>query len=414
MKLRPYQIDAIRAVRKLRSDGAKAILVVAPTGSGKTTIGGELVDVEEPVTWVAHRRELVFQARDRLVSRFGARAVGVVMAGEPPTAGARVTVGTVQSLRFALPPADGGVLLDEAHHYVSEDWQSVVGLCKPAWLFGLTATPQRGDGTPMGDLFEHLVPVASYSELIRDGYLVRTALLQPPEDLGNNLAMDPLDAWAKHAGNAQTFICCARVSIAQEMAQRFRDHGVVAATVHAETAKRERDDILGRFRSGRVRVLTYVDTMTEGVDVPEAACMMLAKNFGTVGGYIQTVGRVLRPSRDKTHALVIDLCGTTLRHGPPTKDRSYSLAGRPISGEGFPPGGGGVPTFEQSIVGVELRASGWAPTTAPVATDPVDVVARRTEFNRLRDMARQHRMRDGFAAAKYHEKFGEWPSGEWA
>jgi superfamily II DNA or RNA helicase len=417
MKLRTYQTKAVGATERHWDAGVRSVLLVAPAGAGKTMIGAELARHDERVLWVAHRRELVLQARDRLVQLFGGDQVGVIMPGVEERPRARIQLGTVQTLAFRekLPRA-GLLVLDEAHHYVAEEWQTLVTRCEKLRTAGLTATPQRGDGTPLGDIFDKLVPVASYSALIKEGHLVPAAILQPPEDLGNDLALDPFEAWTKYSGGALSFVCCARVSIALALAQKFRDHGVIASTITAETPTRERDEMLAKFRGGKVRVLTYVDTLTEGVDVPEAACIILAKQFGTVGAYIQTAGRGGRPAPGKTHMMLVDLTGASLRHGSPTMDRIYSLEGRPISGEGHPhEGGGGQPAFEQEVKGLELQASGWQPSAMaePVPVKRADEGERKAEFFRLRDMARKHRMRDGFAAAKFHEKFGEWPRSDW-
>lgn len=416
MSLRKYQAEAVEAVRQHWANGSRAVLLVAPTGAGKTVMAAELLADNEPALFVAHRREIVLQTIERLRRRFGSRTVGAILAGEPVNARARIQVGTVQSLvaRGERPDASK-IVLDEAHHYVAPDWRVLVDIYGRALTVGPTATPQRGDGTPLGDIFDVLVPVASYSELIAAGYLVPALTLQPPMPLGDDLAQDPFDAWRKYSGGGRTFVACARVSIAHAVAKRFRDHGVIAAAIDGTTPKRERDRMLEAFRAGRLRVLVYVDTMTEGVDVPEAECLILAKNFGTVGVYIQTVGRVLRPAPGKTRAIVIDLTGCTIHLGLPAMDRAYSLEGKPISGMvGHGLGGGGDgPTFSQEVRGLELRAvNGEAP--APVIAAPIDETERRADYARWLGLARQHRMRDGFAAVKYREKYGEEPRREWA
>lgn len=414
MTLRAYQTLVVQTVDRRLGRTVRALLVVAPPAAGKTTIGVAIARKWETVLWVAHRQELVRQARDRLVGELGA-AVGVVMPGVQPTPRAPVQVGTVQSLIKRGPKAPALVVLDEAHHYEADDWSALLERFPKACRLGLTATPQRGDGRPL-DNFDELVVAGSYSELIRDGFLAPIAVLQPPRDLDNDLAQDPLAAWLKHSGGVSTFACFGRVSIALDYAKRFRDHGVIAETIHAGTSSREREQVLDRFKLGRTRVLTYVDTMTEGVDVPEAACILLAKNFGNVGQYLQTVGRVGRPAPGKSHGLLLDLTGASRRHGSPTMDRVYSLEGRPISGEGFGGGGpGGAPDFEQQVFDLQLKATGWQrpAAPAPVKVNPIAERERKAEYLRLRGLARAHRMRDGFASAKYREKFGESPKSEW-
>lgn len=413
MDPRPYQAEAIAKVRSCWSDGARSVCLVAPTGAGKTFLGQCLVDNSRAL-WVAHRRELVLNAAERLRAAFG--SVGVIMPGEYADERARIQVGTVQTLlaRKVLPSADL-LVLDEAHHYVAEEWKALSQAYSGALTLGLTATPERQDGTPLGDIFERMVVAANYSELVRDGFLVSARVLQPVKNLGNDLARDPVDAWFEHSGGERTFLFTLRVATAETYAQRFRDRGVRAEVIHANTPKRDRDEALQRFRSGITKVLCNVNTLTEGVDVPEAGVALLARSFGHVGGYLQVVGRVLRSSPGKADALVIDLCGSTLRYGMPTNDRVYSLKGRPISGEGPEGGGGGPGELKQEIRNVDLvPAPGSARATPePVLAQVVDDAERRAEFHRLRDLARKHRMRDGFAAAKYREKYGEWPREEW-
>lgn len=417
MTPRPYQANAIAAVESHWGDGIRSVCLVAPTGAGKTFLGQSLTG-RRTALWVAHRRELVLNAADRLRQAFGRDAVGIIMPGEFATPGARIQVGTVQTLlaRKALPAAER-LVLDEAHHYMAEDWRELRRAYGESLTLGLTATPERQDGEALGDIFEKLVVAAHYSELVTDGFLVPARVLQPPKQLGNDLAQDPIQAWLKHSEGTQTFVFMLRVAAAEELAKRFRDIGVRAQVIEANTPRRERDDTLESFRRGHTRVLCNVNTLTEGVDVPQARCALLARGFGHVGGYLQCVGRVLRPADGKPDAIVIDLCGATRRFGMPTDDRRYSLKGRPISGGEAPEGGGGG-DVTQKVLSLELQMAApgaWKPGVAAQAeARPVDEEARRAEFVRLRDLARKHRMRDGFAAAKYREKYGEEPSGDWA
>lgn len=420
-KLRPYQSKAVESVRSHWSAGVRAVCLVAPTGAGKTVMGEELVGGAGPVVWVAHRRELITQTAERLRARFGSSSVGVIMPGEYETPKARVQVATVQTLlaRDARPMAST-LVLDEAHHYVATDWYGVATEYPKANVVGLTATPERGDGEPLGDMFRALVVAASYSELVAGGFLVPVRVFRPAVRLGDDLAQDPFEAWVKHSEGSQAFVFCARVEIAKALSKRFRDGGVMAGTIEAKTPKAERDDLLARFRSGKLRVLTNVNTLTEGVDVPEARTVILARAFGHVGAYLQAVGRVLRPAKAKKDAILIDLTGASIAHGLPTDDREYALTGRAISGEGsFGGGGGERPDFSQEVRGMALEMVARGALSKGEKPDDVDVVKvdeteRRGEYERLVSLAKQHRMRAGFAQAKYQEKFGEWPAEEWS
>lgn len=416
MTLRDYQQAAVSAVRACWAHGSMSICLVAPTGAGKTRMGEELIADDKPALWVAHRRELVIQTALRLRTRFGARDVGVIMPGEYASPKARVQVGTVQTLiaRESRPVAKT-LVLDEAHHYVAEDWRQLLDAYPGVRCVGPTATPERGDGEPLGDIFDDIVVAASYSQLVATGHLVPVRLYQPREHLGNDVAQDHVEAWSKYSEGGQTFLFCPRVEIAKAVAGRFRDHGVPAGTIDANTPKAERDDLLARFRRGALRVLTNVNTLTEGIDVPEASVAMLARNFGHVGGYLQAAGRVLRPAEGKAHAVVIDLVGSSLRHKSPTTDRDYSLIGRAISGSEIERPAGDRDAFEQSVRGVELVPAGsQARQSVPsVPVDPVDWEARRREFSRLRRLAQERGLRTAVAESRYRTVFGESPLPEW-
>jgi len=393
--------------------GRLRVCVVAPTGSGKTELAVALLGTGRAL-WVAHTRDLVLQTARRLRALLGQSAVGVILAGHYPDSSARIQVGTVQTLvARGLRPGADVIVLDEAHHYMAEHWRQLADAYPGIPCVGLTATPQRGDGEPLGDIFDELVSTASYSQLIAGGFLVPARVLQPPMQLGNDLAQEPVTAWEKYSEGSRTFLFCPRVEIAEFYAKAFRDRGILFGVIEANTPRVEREELLARFRTGALRGLANVNTLTEGIDVPEARCVMLARGFGHVGAYLQAVGRVLRPAKDKADAIVIDLCGATLRHGLPTQDRVYSLQGRPISGEAPEREQGERDAFSQNVRGLDLKiAAGAAPIPFGLPP-PVDDSERRAEFERLRALARQHRMRDGFAAAKFKEKFGEWPKEEW-
>ena len=394
--LRDYQSRAVEDVRTHWASGVRAVCLVAPTGAGKTRMGEELIADCGPVVWVAHRRELIQQTAKRLASRFGSTAVGVIMPGEYARPRARVQVSTVQTLlaRATRPPAER-LVLDEGHHYAAEDWRALAESYGTVPTLGLTATPERQDGKPLGDIFERLVVSASYSELIAGGYLVPARVHRPDAMLGNDLAQDPVTAWRLYSEGSRAFVFCGRVADAYAWAQKFRDVGVVAAVIEAGTAKGERDDALARFSAGKVRVIVNVNTMTEGVDVPDARTVILARAFGHVGGYLQAVGRALRPAKGKPDMILIDLTGTSRRHGLPTDDRVYSLDGRAISATGPEHGGGGVAEWSQEIRGVELRLVARGALPADMAAAPVDLA--RVDVERRAYKASQHLSHPAFA-----------------
>jgi len=426
--LRPYQSET---VEKVYAEWTKSrrVLLVAPTGAGKTRLAEEFVvrftAQGQRVVFIAHRRELIRQAAERLRRSIGVLDVGLVAPGEELCLHAPVQVATVQTLlaRSLRPEADL-IILDEAHHYVADDWSQLAASYPHAKVLGLTATPERQDGRPMGDMFESLVVAAKYSELIRDGHLVPCRVFQPPADFaGDGLAQDPIAAWQRYADGARTFWFCRTVEDAYETAKKLCELGIPAACIEAKTEKAERDELLDRFARGGLVVLTNVYALTEGVDVPAARCCLLARSCGHVGPYLQMAGRVLRPHKDKADAILIDLSGATLRHGLPTEDREYSLEGNGIRRTSPTPlrnclqCGATFPSYDRKcpecgyeapqekkhvrIYDLELQA-----VFAGAAT-PGD--AKQREYRRLRQLGKTRGWSLYFVQKEYKKLFGELP-----
>jgi superfamily II DNA or RNA helicase len=318
MQLRDYQQRAVAGVRALWADGTRRVCLVAPTGSGKTVMGQALLEGYEAPLWVCHRRELVKQTQARL--------------------GAAARVVTVQKLLASgqRPECDLFVL-DEAHHYVADEWHEVAKHYAEQPVVGLTATPERSDGKPLGDMFDELMVAAQYSELIEAGHLVDCQVFRAPELLESGcLAQHPIDAYRKHAPGQQGFFYVSRVDHAYEQAQVFNAAGIETAVIEAKTPKLERDAIIADFADGGRRLLANVYTLTEGVDVPAATVCLLARRCSHASIFLQMVGRVLRPAEGKDRAILVDLTGVSHLHGMPTDDRVYSLTGSAMRSAGSP------------------------------------------------------------------------------
>ena len=431
MILRPYQKQACTNVaRKLRD--LRSVLLVAPTGSGKTVMGSALianrVKKGERVLFCAHRRELIQQSAKALrKSSVGAHSVGVIAPGAPSTPSLPVQVASIQTLLSrGFPDNVDFVALDEAHHYPADDWGTIHSHYPSAKFIGLTATPERGDGRPLGDMFEDLVVAAQYSELLRDGYLVPCDVYQPERGMGSNeVAQDPLLAYQSLANGQRCFVFASRVEQCEILASRFTDAGIPARVISERTAKSERDENLRLFRADRVKVLVNVYALTEGVDVPEASALIIARKMDHVSMYLQCCGRVLRPAPGKTKATIIDLSGATLLHGFPTEDREYSLEGDAIrrttaeplrvcpacgatsaAWRSSCPECGFVPPIVEApklkIFSQELRK-----VFAGMKTPSED---KRKEYLRLREEGRQRGWNLWFIQKEYSKLFGEKPT----
>ena len=404
MNLRDYQTRAVEQVGAAYREGSRSVCLVAPTGAGKSVLGMEVArrvierSPSRRVLWIAHRRELISQAQAHaenilgpLVDRFGVATVqGLAASGERPRADL--------------------MIFDEAHHAGAgaAEWHAVAADYASSWRLGLTATPARGDGSPLGDVFDRMVVAAQYSELVAAGHLVPCRVLRPDATV-DGLAQDPVAAWLAHAGRRQGFLFARRVDECYDYAARLEAAGIPAEVIESSTHAEVREQHLRDFRRGAVRVLCSVYVLTEGVDVPAASVCLLARGAGHAGLFLQMVGRVLRPSPGKEDALLIDLPGLTYEHGFPTDDREYSLDGEPIKrvGEQAPPkkGAGDKEDKPVTIYSFALREV--------YAGEDTPTEAKRQEWDRLVAMCRTKGWGVGWAGSQYRKLFGAPPPAGW-
>jgi superfamily II DNA or RNA helicase len=333
--LRPYQADALRGVfsawRNAGQPGTSknelggdlsAVCLVSPTGSGKTRMAVEVIvkalKKGHRVMLIAHRKELIEQAKNTL---------------ENAGAGACL-VESIQTLlsRNERPEVDL-LVVDECHHIVADEWKKLVDHYAYARILGLTATPTRLDEVPLGVTFGSMVNAVHYSELLADGYLVDCSVYAPPKPI-QGLALEPLEAYEKYASGKRGFVYVKTKAEASELARKFCDAGFPAAEVTDATPKKLRAQRISDLKNGELKILVNVYTLTEGVDIPAAEFVMLARGCGHISMFLQIVGRVLRPFEGKERAVVIDLVGAMRQHGFPTENRYWNLLeGKPERGE---------------------------------------------------------------------------------
>lgn len=339
IKLRPYQLRAIEQLRRSYATGHRAPMLVLPTGGGKTMIAAEVIRSAAArgnrSLFVAPRRELIKQTVAKLADA-GLPEPRVVMAADDlGPRDAMVTVGSIQTLtlerwRSVLPPADL-LICDEAHHMAADGWSRLARSYPAARILGLTATPERADGRPMGDIFDDIVVAATVRELTDLGHLAAARFWAPPQQLeSGELAMQPLAAYQAHGAGQPAVVFCTTVEHAKRTTAELSAAGIPTLTVTGSMAGRARDAALQAFVDGSCQVLCSVGVLTEGWDAPRASVAILARRFGHAGLFLQVVGRVLRPHPSKQLATVIDLCGSVHDHGTPDLAREYSLTGKPI------------------------------------------------------------------------------------
>lgn len=425
MESRDYQEKAVfGCLAKL--EAFRSVLLVAPTGGGKTFMMAECVRrLPGRTAWVAHTQELVEQTARKLRS-YGLR-VGMIAAGFAPDPFAPVQVASVQTLLARDHELRvENLVLDEAHHYLAQEWRQAIETRHVQRTLGGTATPERADGKALGDIFRSMVVAAHYSELIQRGYLTPVRLLRPARELERGLAQKFVNSYVERGEGRPAFGYCRTVKEAEAMAEALTALGHPFRSLTIETPKAERMKLLAGVADGTIRGLTSVHALSEGVDVPEVSCGILGGNIGHVVTYLQRVGRVIRAARGKTDAMVIDLPGVSHRLGLPCEDREYSLEGNGIrrteAGKALRVCLACGMTFEPRGEGSCPRCGHHNPVQkiAPprIYNEALEVVyagaetpdwAKRGELDRLRAVAHSRGLGLAWAAREYKNLFGEKP-----
>lgn len=338
MKLRPYQERSLDLSREQYAQGKRSVLLCLATGAGKTVVASAAVSgsTAKGLTslFVVPRLELMDQTI-RTLALTGITDLRTIQAqndnGNP---NAKVIVASMQTLtleRWMHEPIKADfVVIDECHHGAARTHEAFIKQYPSAKILGLSATPQRGDGRGLQDLFDALVVGATVKELTDLGALVPCKVYAPPRIMDSReLAQDPVDAYEQRTAGQKAIVFCSTVEHAQRTAAEFQARGHRARWISGES--RDREEIIQQFSTRSFDVLVSVNLFIEGFDDPGTEVAIMARRFTHVGSWLQAIGRILRPYEGKTLATVVDLCGSALVHGTPDLERTYSLAGKGIS-----------------------------------------------------------------------------------
>lgn len=344
LAMRPYQQEARAAIHAQWEEGNVRTLLVLPTGTGKTIVFAAVTEDRvrggSRVLVLAHRGELLEQAADKIK-----RSTGLCSAVEKADETCldswyRVVVGSVQSLqrqnRLDKFPHDffGTIIIDEAHHAITDGYQRVLAHFPDAKVLGVTATPDRGDMRNLGEVFDSLAYEYKLPQAIAEGFLCPIVAQTIPLQLdiahvalsGGDFAVNDLgtalDPYLEQIAIEMQAVCSGRRTVVFlpliKTSQKFRDllntHGFRAAEVNGQST--DRAQILADFFAGKYNVLCNSMLLTEGWDCPAVDCVIVLRPTKVRSLYSQMVGRGTRlsPETGKENLLLLDFLWLTDRH----------------------------------------------------------------------------------------------------
>ena len=342
MELRPYQAEAKAAVFEQWDKGAFKTLLVLPTGCGKTIVFAKVAEdcVRQGyrVLILAHRGELLEQAADKIKKSTNLGCA--IEKAEQTCLGSwfRITVGSVQSMQREKRLSQFSenyfnvIIIDEAHHCISDGYQKVLKHFPSAKVLGVTATPDRGDMRNLGEFFESLAYEYTLPKAIREGYLSPIKAMTIPLQLDLSgvsiqsgdfkagdiaTALDPYlhqiaDEMMKYCRDRKTVVFLPLVKTSQKFKEILNEKGFKAAEVNGES--KDRAEVLEAFDKGEYNVLCNSMLLTEGWDCPSVDCVIVLRPTKVRSLYSQMVGRGTRLCEGKSHLLLLDFLWHTERH----------------------------------------------------------------------------------------------------
>lgn len=355
-ELRNYQnVD----LSQLKEDLAKydKVLYQLPTGGGKTVVLSQIVCdlLEEGKKFLilVHKERLLGQIVQTLKANY--IYTGSIIRNKHINLDAMVIVASVKTVMrknriHLIENRDFDyVIIDEAHHSPSSSYQKVLEVAGHTKLLGVTATPYRSDNKNLVDYYDFLrLSSKTVKDLISENFLCDYKLVSTPiHEIKNVVGLSGkdykqsdlskymrdkrflnyiLESYKKHALDRLTIIFCVDVAHAKSLMQTFEQDGLIEnGYIDASTNHNEREQIIENFQKGTIKRIFCIETLTEGVDIPECTCVQLARPTLSIILYLQMVGRGLRPKPDGGNCIIIDNAGTTQEFGMPDSDRNWQL-----------------------------------------------------------------------------------------
>lgn len=340
-KLHDYQRNLVNKARQAFSDGYNAPCIVAPCGAGKSIIISEIARMTTEkgnrVLFLVHRKELI----EQIENSFRVNAVDLDL----------VQFGMVQTIVKRLDKTERPQLIitDESHHGLAKSYRTIYEYFNDALRLSFTATPIRLNGEGMGDVNDILLEEVDAEWLIENGFLSPYKYYAPKlidDDLlklnsmkefsstsiddalnGSIIYGDVVGHYQKLANNGQAIAYLHSVAASEELAETFNSFGIPAAHIDGKTDKKKRGEIIEKFRNREIRILTNVDLIGEGFDVPDCNTVIMLRPTKSLSLYIQQSMRGMRYKAGKT-SIIIDHVGNVQRFGLPDEKRQWSLTGK--------------------------------------------------------------------------------------
>lgn len=344
MELRQYQKELLNKTRQAYLQGFKSPCIVAPCGAGKTVCMAEMAKSATKkgnrILFLVHRKELKDQTLDTL-KKWGADMD-------------YIEVGMVQTIvrRLEKTKKPALIITDENHHALAKSYKTIYGYFPNAKLVGFTATPIRLSGGGLGDVNDILIKGPSVNELIEWGNLAPFKYYAPKlidtdnlriragdyvkkdidELFTNKIYGDVVTHYKKLSKDKKAIVYCSGIKQSKEVADIFNKNNIPAKHIDGNTKKEERDKAIEDFRKGKILVLTNVDIVSEGFDIPDCNTTILLRPTKSLGLFIQQSMRSMRYKEGKV-AIIIDHVGNVNRFGLPNMEREWKLEAKPGSNE---------------------------------------------------------------------------------
>jgi len=352
VKLRPYQEDLIDKTRQaLRRN--KRVLMQAPTGAGKTAITvymmSRAAEAGKTSVMAVHQNELLTQTSKAMWA--GKLEHGMIASGKTRSYMA-AQVASVQTWvrrmdQYSEPDL---IIIDECHRSAASTYQKILEQYPNARVIGLTATPQRTDGKGLDGTYTELVQGPTIRQLIDAGYLCDYEIFAPPSSLDLSevktkmgdydkkqlehevdkptITGDAVATYKKHANGKRAAVMCVSIRHAEHVMESYNAAGVPAEMLEGKMTNKEREAVIDRFRSGETLIVTAVQLLIEGLDLPAIEVIQWLRPTQSLIVYLQGNGRGFRVSEGKEKLTILDQVANYKRHGLPDDDREWTLEGR--------------------------------------------------------------------------------------